>query len=469
MAVHEELVRLAQAAGPGVFDSSDGFRAAFDDFVPEGSTSTGELALLSDAIGTGCFARLLSQLDLGADTTAAVADQARALAAVRGTTETDGAAWALAALAHAVGRIGADQIGPRTLAPPTTSPNDVPGVVPAAPTLPPLHSGPRPPAPPPSRAASARGRVILLAAGAVAAALLSALVLVIVLDRAGSDPSASGGDRATSTDDQGAPPEAVSDDDRSGAVDFAERAAVEVVDNDHERYDAEVDEATALMTEDYAKKYRTTSDGVAADYARDQIVVEAEVAGSGLVGIDPERATVLVFLNQVSTAVGRDPAAVPYRLSLSLVRVDGSWLLDEVMTDAVASEPSEPDTDRRGALDAATATAEAFINFDHRDAEADIAAVLALSTGLFEEQYRASSGSTVTVARENRTVTTGTALGAGLSEFDDDRAVAVVATKGEATSKVTDGRPEARNYRLQLELILVDGKWLTSELTFVNL
>ena len=105
VALHDELAELRAEVGPQVFDDPVAFRAAFDDFIPEGSASTGEVSLLVGAIATGALQRLKEQLAVGADPDMTIAVQGDLLARDRGTSETSGARWALSVLAHATGAI----------------------------------------------------------------------------------------------------------------------------------------------------------------------------------------------------------------------------------------------------------------------------------------------------------------------------------------------------------------------------
>lgn len=110
VALHDELADLRAQVGPQVFNDPVAFRAAFDDFIPEGSASTGEVSLLVGAIATGALQRLLDQLQLGADPATSIAVQGDLLARDRGTSESDGARWALSVLAHASGFVPADLV-----------------------------------------------------------------------------------------------------------------------------------------------------------------------------------------------------------------------------------------------------------------------------------------------------------------------------------------------------------------------
>lgn len=111
--LHDELAALRSEVGPHVFEDPVAFRAAFDDFVPEGSATTGEVSLLVGAIATGALQRLVEQLALGADPATAIALQGDLLARDRGTTESEGPRWALSVLAHAVGAVPVQRVHTR--------------------------------------------------------------------------------------------------------------------------------------------------------------------------------------------------------------------------------------------------------------------------------------------------------------------------------------------------------------------
>lgn len=126
VALHDELADLRAQVGPQIFDDPVAFRAAFDDFVSEGSASTGEVSLLVGAIATGALQRLKDQLALGADPATSIAAQGDLLARDRGTSESDGARWALSVLAHASGATPADLVLTRPAVPDSLSTPDRP-------------------------------------------------------------------------------------------------------------------------------------------------------------------------------------------------------------------------------------------------------------------------------------------------------------------------------------------------------
>lgn len=127
------------------------------------------------------------------------------------------------------------------------------------------------------------------------------------------------------------------------------------------------------------------------------------------------------------------------------------------------------DEERYGdVLAAATTEAEAFVNIRYDDAQASIDAVAAGATGDFKDQYASSTDGFVEVVKQERSVMTGEVVWAGVSDIDADSATVVVATDGTVTNRQTGGEPDARHFRLRLDLVLQDGRWLTDDLQFVG-
>lgn len=232
VALHDELAELRAEVGAQVFDDPVAFRAAFDDFIPEGSASTGEVSLLVGAIATGALQRVREQLALGADPDVTIAVQGDLLARDRGTSESDGARWALSVLSHAMGEIPVDRVltrptpGPDSIGTagrPTGLPETTAGID-TGPTRPiagspPQVASPAPdatrvvseeplPADPPQepRPPGRRRNPLLIGAAAVlAVAVVVALVLFLLLRDDESPEDAS--DDGTSTSDAAADPD----------------------------------------------------------------------------------------------------------------------------------------------------------------------------------------------------------------------------------------------------------------------
>lgn len=117
--------------------------------------------------------------------------------------------------------------------------------------------------------------------------------------------------------------------------------------------------------------------------------------------------------------------------------------------------------------DAATAEAEAFINIRYDDARVSIDKVAAGATGDFKKQYESSTAGVIDALTRNRSVMEGAVIWAGVSHIDKDSATVIAATTGTVSNTQTKNRPVHSNFRLKLDLVLVDGVWLTRDLEFV--
>ena len=130
--------------------------------------------------------------------------------------------------------------------------------------------------------------------------------------------------------------------------------------------------------------------------------------------------------------------------------------------------PEEEQERYAAVIDSATDEATAFVNIRYDDAQASIEAVMAGATGEFREQYEKSTEEVIKILEENKSVMEGKVLWTGVVAIDPDSATVGVATTGTVSNIQTDNKPVARNFRLQMELVLEEGKWLTRDLQFVS-
>ncbi len=133
-------------------------------------------------------------------------------------------------------------------------------------------------------------------------------------------------------------------------------------------------------------------------------------------------------------------------------------LADEAQQERVADQ-----------LAAASDMVTSFVNFDFKDADATIEAVKEKSTGTFLQQYEKGAADLEKLATEAQSTMVARVVWAGLVAGDKDSATVIVATSGHVTNKTTEFKEEARNYRIQVELVLEDGEWLTNDLQYVEL
>ncbi|MFC9128379.1 hypothetical protein ACFT4A_16225 [Streptomyces sp. NPDC057099] len=130
-------------------------------------------------------------------------------------------------------------------------------------------------------------------------------------------------------------------------------------------------------------------------------------------------------------------------------------------------EQREADQRHQGILAAARQSALNFTSLDYRHYDRDSANVLAGATGDFKKQFTAQTDQLTKLVAQNKSVSEGQVLEAGIVRSDEDSArVLVVADSKVTNTAAPEG--EARTYRLQLDLVHKDGRWLTSDVEFVG-
>ncbi|MWA11606.1 hypothetical protein E5671_20895 [Streptomyces sp. BA2] len=118
-------------------------------------------------------------------------------------------------------------------------------------------------------------------------------------------------------------------------------------------------------------------------------------------------------------------------------------------------------------LAAARQSALNFTSLDYRHYGRDSENVLKGATGDFKKQFTAQTAQLTKLVAKNKSVSKGQVLEAGITRADEDSArVLVVADSKVTNTAAPDG--QARTYRLQLDLELKNGKWLTSGVEFVG-
>lgn len=125
------------------------------------------------------------------------------------------------------------------------------------------------------------------------------------------------------------------------------------------------------------------------------------------------------------------------------------------------------DDARDAAVQAAKQSALNLTSVDATDFDADVARVVDGATGAFLADFQSRSADLKTILAENQVVSEGTVLEAGLVRSDARTATALVVVDSTVSNTAA---PEGRmnTYRMQIELELVDGRWLTSMLEFVG-
>lgn len=122
---------------------------------------------------------------------------------------------------------------------------------------------------------------------------------------------------------------------------------------------------------------------------------------------------------------------------------------------------------RQDLLAAARQSALNFTSLDYRHYDRDSANVLEGATGDFKKQFAAQTEQLTKLVAENKSVSEGQVLEAGIVRSDAHSARVLVVADSKVTNTAAP-RGEARTYRLQLDLVYRDGRWLTSDVEFVG-
>ncbi|WP_234310796.1 hypothetical protein [Streptomyces sp. NRRL S-474] len=122
---------------------------------------------------------------------------------------------------------------------------------------------------------------------------------------------------------------------------------------------------------------------------------------------------------------------------------------------------------RQDILAAARQSALNFTSLDYRHYDRDSRNVLKSATGDFKKQFTAQTEQLTQLVARNKSVSEGQVLEAGIVRSDSRSARVLVVADSKVTNTAVPGG-EPRTYRLQLDLVLKDGRWLTSDVEFVG-
>jgi Mce-associated membrane protein len=118
-------------------------------------------------------------------------------------------------------------------------------------------------------------------------------------------------------------------------VEAAALAAQTMFARNWKSYDQGVDDAVALMTEDFAETYRGTTDDVRRKFVSEKTQVQVRVVAQSVRRANDTELEALLFLNQYTVkGQGEDATTTytPYRALLTMVHTDKGWLVDGVAT-----------------------------------------------------------------------------------------------------------------------------------------
>lgn len=119
------------------------------------------------------------------------------------------------------------------------------------------------------------------------------------------------------------------------AASTASSAAETIFSYEYDKLDDHMDDAKATMTSSFAKKFESISPALNDLAPQRKIQVKASTRDAAAVDCgttcDPDRAEVLVFIDQARLADGsKEPTVFANRITMSMVKHDGTWLVDDI-------------------------------------------------------------------------------------------------------------------------------------------
>lgn len=117
----------------------------------------------------------------------------------------------------------------------------------------------------------------------------------------------------------------------------AERAVGPILSYNALHLDEDQQAAQSYMTSDYRKQYDQLFEVIKQNAPDTKTIVKAQVVASGIVRSGEDRVDVLLFVNRPTTNK-QNPTPVVYKdqVTVTMEKVDGDWLVDDMVTSPVA-------------------------------------------------------------------------------------------------------------------------------------
>ena len=125
------------------------------------------------------------------------------------------------------------------------------------------------------------------------------------------------------------------DDTRASALAAATERAETLTTYDHRTLDASFASVLETATGEFEADYKKTTEQLRPTFTQTKAVAAGEVVAAGietaeLEGDDPDRVVVVLAVDQVITTSGAPARTERNRIRMTLVRPDGTWLVEKV-------------------------------------------------------------------------------------------------------------------------------------------
>ncbi len=231
---------------------------------------------------------------------------------------------------------------------------------------------------------------------------------------------------------------------------------------DHTTYAADTAAAQELMTPGFAARWADVAARLQPHSDQRQARVDARVVAAGVSGATTLRAQVLLLVDRTLHTSEGSRSVGGYAVA-TLSHRDGAWLLSGLGLGLPREQVPERRPVPATVLAAATAFADAYQDLDSSHPRADVARVLALTTGAFRSDYEQASGELVERVVSARAVQDGTVVATALTSLRGGRAKVLAVV--ESALQVPGRQPVRRLARLELAMVRTPTAWLVSDVS----
>lgn len=118
----------------------------------------------------------------------------------------------------------------------------------------------------------------------------------------------------------------------------AQKAAGPVLSYDYRKMPESIATAAGYLSDDLAADQKELLEKLTPDAVKQRAVVTANVLASGITRAQEDRADIVVFVNQDTIKGKAEPFVLKMWATLRMVKTDGRWLVDDIVTDGLISQ-----------------------------------------------------------------------------------------------------------------------------------
>jgi len=116
------------------------------------------------------------------------------------------------------------------------------------------------------------------------------------------------------------------------AVESAQQSIAEILSYGYQDFDAQIEEATSMMTDSFAEEFRETAVDVEQEFVAGRTEQDVRVVAASVVQASSEQVRALLFLDQYVIRGTEGTSVTPYRALVTMVHTDSGWLVSGIET-----------------------------------------------------------------------------------------------------------------------------------------